>query len=157
MLPVTLSGNYCHAGISSHYCIDCIAGRIRTCILFVPGEVSSQLECCYALRFVRESNPLQQIDNLLCYHYTNEPRKPPLHLTGKLILLSAPDIVTTKRYVQMGCSSLLRAGSNQLHSYPRFYRVKRTQTLWPARSVKISCQLFYSFFINQRQKSPVVF
>src|ERR1700761_6175180 len=26
-------------------------------------------------RFVRESNPLHQIDNLRCYRYTNEPTK----------------------------------------------------------------------------------
>ena len=42
-------------------------------------------------RFVRESNPLLQIDNLRCYQYTNEPdegdidKKTPQSLAGSVL------------------------------------------------------------------------
>lgn len=35
-----------------HHSTICIAGRIRTCSLSVPGGVSNQLECCYVLKSI---------------------------------------------------------------------------------------------------------
>ena len=94
MLPVTPSGN-------------CIADRIRTCILFVPGEVFNQLECCYTCGSYGDQTHCNR--STICYVIITPTNlvSSPLHLTGKLILLPAPDIFTTTHCAQMDWTNLL--------------------------------------------------